>query len=390
MRYLFLLALLLFSFGALSQVTYQGAATDVIVHRGYSVNDSGASIPYNDTAKIKGSKKIKGLTIIHTNNVQYTYNGSYWVNTSGAGGGTVTSVSGTTNRVTSTGGTTPVIDISATFEATLGRVANPLSQFAATTSAQLYGILSDETGTGGVAVFSLSPILTTPNLGTPSAVVLTNATGLPEGGLNLTDVTTANASTSKHGLLKKLDNTATHYMDGTGAWSSPSMTIYAGSTATGAGYSGGVMFDAGSVVSQSAAFLYDIATDKLTVGLSTTATAVTQAVNNNSTKPATTAYVDYYHPADTTISAAYTLTSRDLYRTIHCTNGSNIALTIPTGLGLTFQCMVIHEGAGTVTPTASGTTFTFIPTATTKTNGGAIWIKSTATANTFLIQGSLQ
>lgn len=37
----------------------------------------------------------------------------------------------------------------------------------------------------------------------------------------LTDVTTANASTSKHGLLKKLDNDSTHFMDGTGAWAVP-------------------------------------------------------------------------------------------------------------------------------------------------------------------------
>jgi hypothetical protein len=55
---------------------------------------------------------------------------------------------------------------------------NPLSQFASTTSAQLRGVLSDETGTGA-AVFATSPTLVTPNLGTPSAVVLTNGTGLP-------------------------------------------------------------------------------------------------------------------------------------------------------------------------------------------------------------------
>lgn len=56
--------------------------------------------------------------------------------------------------------------------------SNPLSQFAATTSSQLLGVLSDETGTGA-AVFGTSPTLTTPNLGTPSAATLTNATGLP-------------------------------------------------------------------------------------------------------------------------------------------------------------------------------------------------------------------
>lgn len=70
--------------------------------------------------------------------------------------GTVTSVSGTTNRITSTGGTTPVIDISATFEALLGKVANPLSQFASTTSAQLASTISDETGTGAL-VFGSKP-----------------------------------------------------------------------------------------------------------------------------------------------------------------------------------------------------------------------------------------
>lgn len=53
-----------------------------------------------------------------------------------------------------------------------------LGQFAATTSAQLAGVLSDETGSGA-AVFATSPTLVTPALGTPSSGTLTNATGLP-------------------------------------------------------------------------------------------------------------------------------------------------------------------------------------------------------------------
>lgn len=57
-------------------------------------------------------------------------------------------------------------------------VANPLSQFAATTSAQLRGVISDETGTG-VLVFATSPTLVTPILGTPTSGTLTNCTGLP-------------------------------------------------------------------------------------------------------------------------------------------------------------------------------------------------------------------
>jgi len=57
-------------------------------------------------------------------------------------------------------------------------VGNPLSQFAATTSAELAGVISDETGSGAL-VFGTSPTLVTPALGTPASGVATNMTGLP-------------------------------------------------------------------------------------------------------------------------------------------------------------------------------------------------------------------
>lgn len=53
-----------------------------------------------------------------------------------------------------------------------------LSVFASTTSAQLAGVISDETGTGSL-VFGTSPTFVTPVLGTPTSGTLTNATGLP-------------------------------------------------------------------------------------------------------------------------------------------------------------------------------------------------------------------
>ena len=58
--------------------------------------------------------------------------------------------------------------------------ANPLSQFASTTSAQLAGVISNETGSGAL-VFGTSPTLVTPALGTPSALVGTNITGTAAG-----------------------------------------------------------------------------------------------------------------------------------------------------------------------------------------------------------------
>ncbi len=72
-----------------------------------------------------------------------------------------------------------------------------------TTSAQLAALLSDETGTGTV-VFSNSPVFTTPNLGTPSALVGTNITGTASG-LTAGNVTT-NANLT--GAITSVGNTA--------------------------------------------------------------------------------------------------------------------------------------------------------------------------------------
>jgi hypothetical protein len=61
---------------------------------------------------------------------------------------------------------------------TVAYTANKLSVFAATTSAELAGVISDETGSGAL-VFATSPALVTPALGTPSSGTLTSCTGLP-------------------------------------------------------------------------------------------------------------------------------------------------------------------------------------------------------------------
>jgi hypothetical protein len=60
-------------------------------------------------------------------------------------------------------------------------VANPLSQFAATTSSQLAGVISDETGSGAL-VFATSPTLVTPVLGVATATSINNVTITDPGG----------------------------------------------------------------------------------------------------------------------------------------------------------------------------------------------------------------
>lgn len=191
--------------------------------------------------------------------------------------GTLTITNGKTlslsNTLTFTG-----TDSSSVAFGTGGTVAyrsNNLSVFAATTSAQLAGIITNETGSGSL-VFATSPTLVTPTLGVatvtsvnkvaitapatsatltiadgktftvsntltmqgtdstvftfPSSsdtVVTLSATqtltnkSIAETQVTFTDVTTGNVSTTKHGFAPKAPNDATKYLDGTGAYSVP-------------------------------------------------------------------------------------------------------------------------------------------------------------------------
>jgi len=86
-------------------------------------------------------------------------------------------------------------------------VANPLSQFAATTSAQLAGVISDETGTGGL-VFANSPVFTTPNIGSATGSISGNAATVSTiAGLAPNTATTAAAqpNITSLGTLTNLD-----------------------------------------------------------------------------------------------------------------------------------------------------------------------------------------
>jgi hypothetical protein len=87
---------------------------------------------------------------------------------------------------------------------TAAYTANKLSAFAATTSSELAGVISDETGSGAL-VFATSPTLVTPLLGTPTSGVLTNCTGLPIAtgisGLGTGVATAAAAAVNTNGGL---------------------------------------------------------------------------------------------------------------------------------------------------------------------------------------------
>lgn len=277
------------------------------------------------------------------------------------GVGTVTSV-GTGYGVTGgtiTGSGTVVVDTATLFTkytTTLGAGSGISITGRTITATSGSGTVTDVIGGTNISITGTSTIQPTVNI--------TGTIAVANGGTGVTTQTSVNTTPITYGV----DNTVT-----ASALTLTTTTLNP------------------TVVTSSLTSVGTITAGTWSSTIGSAATGSTQAINNNSTQIATTAYVDRYFPVDTTISAAYTLTSRDFHRTIHCTNGSNIALTIPTGLGTTFECVVLAEGAGTVTPTTSSTTFYYQPTSTTKikSQGGAT-IRSWATANSYLIIGSLE
>jgi hypothetical protein len=86
------------------------------------------------------------------------------------------------------------------------------------------------TGTGN-NVLATSPTLVTPILGTPTSVTLTNATGLPVGGITATGTPSS-----------------TTYLRGDGSWSTISTGLTINTTAITGGTSGRILYDnAGTV-----------------------------------------------------------------------------------------------------------------------------------------------
>jgi len=82
-----------------------------------------------------------------------------------------------------------------------------ITKLATFTSAELATQLTNETGSG-LAVFATSPVFTTPNLGTPSAVTLTNGTGLPWAGVSKSGSSLADLATRAIANLSDGSNVA--------------------------------------------------------------------------------------------------------------------------------------------------------------------------------------
>lgn len=133
---------------------------------------------------------------------------------------------------------------------TCGVTGSPLSQFASTTSLQLAGVISDETGGSGLAVFNSSPVIITPNFTTGFTIGGAAASGNVARGNGTNFVSSALAAAD-------LSNGTTGSGGGVVLATAPTISApvisghptVEGVTSTGATGTGKFVFDASPTVS---------------------------------------------------------------------------------------------------------------------------------------------
>lgn len=123
--------------------------------------------------------------------------------------------------------------------------------------------------------------------------------------------------------------------------------------AVGGGGVGDVVGPSSSVDSEIA--LFDSTTGKLIKRATTT--GLLKATSG--VIAAATAGTDYVSPTavmNDQTGTTYTIQASDNGKVITCSNASAITVTVPSGLGVGFNCMVIQKGAGQVTFSPSSST----------------------------------
>lgn len=269
--------------------------------------------------------------------------------------------------------------------------SSPLSQFAATTSAQLAGVLSDETG-NGAAVFATSPTLVTPDIGTPSAATLTNATGYPgDSSLVTTGAIDSGSITSGFGSI---DNGASAITT-TGVITGGTIEATADTSAADAAAIGYTATEGVIVTGQGS-------TNDVTVKNDADATVI--SIPTGTTTVAVAGNLELGHPTDTTIarSAAGAVTvegsqvilaNTTTYHQVYINAGAMIPFTTAgaTAETLTFTTAgddIMIDTMAFGTATESGCGFWWTPPE--GWNAGTVQVKFHHTTETGTVTGTIK
>lgn len=222
------------------------------------------------------------------------------------------------------------------------------------------GILGEKTITGtGSVVLQTAATLITPDLGTPSAGILTNATGLPltTGVVGNLPVTNLNSGTSASN---------TTFWRGDGTWSSPVANLIVGTSTISGGTSPRLLFDNAGILGENKVLLTQPATGAtitiidgktFTVNNSFTFTGVD---STTMTFPSVSAIITASNVENQTLSGGANVTAKTQSTgnlTINCgerplqyiTNGGAWTLTAPAADGSCILLVTNNGSAGATT-----------------------------------------
>jgi hypothetical protein len=247
---------------------------------------------------------------------------------------------------------------------TMAITGGTLAQFAATTSSQLAGIISDETGSGAL-VFANTPILVTPVLGVATATSINKvAITAPATGSTLTIADGKTLTANNTLTFTGTDSSSVAFgSGGTVAYVANKLSVFAATTS--AELAGVISDETGSgnlVFSTSPSFSTSVVTDSATISVfNTTATTV------NAFGAATTLNLGYDSTAASTMNINTGATGTGVTKTINLGTGGAVGSTTNVNIGATGTTIF---GTGTVRGNNT-TQFLFDTVATTVNAFGA-------------------
>ena len=360
-------------------------------------------IPYKDTIRYSGDTLRAGDIVMQTGTYDvYGYNGTYWERV----GCCVSSVSNSNGSVTvtpTTGEVNVTLNTNNTNTWTANQIFGTTATFGVPASEGGQLIIHNATNSNTVTlkagITSANYDFTVPvDAGTANYVMVTNGSGV-------TSWAQVSATSAITGILPPANGgtgVANNALSTITILGSYPVTFTLSQTTSITLPTSGTLYGTASASITSAELATSLTNEtgsgsvvfSVSPALTGTPTAPTASAGTSTTQLATTAFVaTYFTPlstVNTQTGTTYTLQASDKGKVVSFTNGSAIALTIPTGLGDAFYCTIQQHGAGQITVSASGTTLNAFNSYNKSAGQYAMFsVVFTGTTDTYDLQGQM-